>query len=150
VITDPASIAWLFNLRGGDVMCTPLPLAAAVLEKDGRATLFIEDEKLTDETRGHLGNEVALRPETEFGEGLKALSGKTVRVDPASSSVWVFNTLSSAGADDPAQARSGRPAQGLQERRGDRRLESGPYPRRRRAGALPALARHRGPVRRSR
>ena len=24
VITDPASIAWLFNLRGGDVACTPL------------------------------------------------------------------------------------------------------------------------------
>lgn len=99
VITDPASIAWLFNLRGGDVMCTPLPLAAAVLEKDGRATLFIEEEKLTTETRGHLGNEVALRPETEFGEGLKALTGKTVRVDPAASSVWVFNALSEAGAE---------------------------------------------------
>lgn len=99
VITDPASIAWLFNLRGGDVACTPLPLAAAVLEKDGRTTLFIEGDKLTDETRGHLGNEVAIRPETEFGEGLKALSGKTVRVDPAASSVWVFQTLGDAGAE---------------------------------------------------
>ncbi len=99
VITDPASIAWLFNLRGGDVACTPLPLAAAVLEKDGRATLFIEDEKLTDAARSHLGNEVALRPETEFSAGLQALAGKTVRVDPASSSVWVFQTLQDANAD---------------------------------------------------
>ncbi len=99
IITEPASIAWLFNLRGGDVSCTPLPLSAAILEKDGRATLFIENEKLTDETRGHLGNEVALRPETEFGDGLKALAGRTVRVDPATSSAWVFQTLDGAGAE---------------------------------------------------
>ncbi|MFW6413531.1 MAG: aminopeptidase family protein P, partial [Oceanicaulis sp.] len=98
VITDPASIAWLFNLRGGDVACTPLPLSAAVLEKDGRATLFINEQKLTDEARAHLGNEVAVRPETEFGEGLKALKGKTVRVDPATSSVWVFTRLEDGGA----------------------------------------------------
>ena len=26
VLTDPASIAWLLNVRGGDVECTPLPL----------------------------------------------------------------------------------------------------------------------------
>jgi Xaa-Pro aminopeptidase len=98
VITDPASIAWLFNLRGGDVACTPLPLSAAVLEKDGRATLFIVEEKLTDAARAHLGNEVAIRPESEFGEGLKALAGKTVLADPAVSSAWVFDTLQGAGA----------------------------------------------------
>jgi Xaa-Pro aminopeptidase len=98
VITDPASIAWLFNLRGADVACTPLPLSAAVLEKDGRATLFIVEAKLTDAARGHLGNEIAIRPESEFAEGLKALAGKTVLADPASSSVWVFHTLEGAGA----------------------------------------------------
>ncbi|MCR9196351.1 MAG: aminopeptidase P family N-terminal domain-containing protein, partial [Hyphomonas sp.] len=27
VITAPASIAWLFNIRGGDVSCSPLPLS---------------------------------------------------------------------------------------------------------------------------
>jgi Xaa-Pro aminopeptidase len=98
VITDPASIAWLFNLRGGDVSCTPLPLSSAVLERDGRATLFINEDKLTDAARAHLGNEIAVRPETEFGEGLKGLSGKTVRVDPAVSSVWVFQQLEQGGA----------------------------------------------------
>ncbi len=98
VITDPASIAWLFNLRGGDVACTPLPLSAAILDDDGRATLFINEDKLTDAARAHLGNEVSVRPETEFGEGLKSLSGKTVRVDPAVSSVWVFQQLEAGGA----------------------------------------------------
>ncbi|MEQ8405451.1 MAG: aminopeptidase P family protein [Oceanicaulis sp.] len=98
VITDPASIAWLFNLRGGDVACTPLPLSAAILDADGRATLFINEDKLTNAARAHLGNEVSVRPETEFGDGLKSLSGKSVRLDPAVSSVWVFQKLEAGGA----------------------------------------------------
>ncbi|KAA5800976.1 aminopeptidase P family protein [Alkalicaulis satelles] len=107
VITSPASIAWLFNLRGGDVACTPLPLAAALLDSDARATLFIEESKLTAAARAHLGNEVAVRPESEFGDALKAMSGKRVLADPASASVWVFQQLEAGGASvvrqsDPA------------------------------------------------
>ena len=97
-ITAPASIAWLFNLRGGDVMRSPLPLGAAIIHKDGTATFFVEPEKVTDDVRSHLGNEVSLRPESEFEAGLKELAGKKVSVDPASSSAWVFDTLSAAGA----------------------------------------------------
>lgn len=97
VITSPPSIAWLFNIRGGDVACSPLPLASAILDGDGRATLFIDEAKLTAAARTHLGNEVAVRPESELADALKALSGKTVRVDPAGTSVWVFQTLEGAG-----------------------------------------------------
>ena len=39
-----------------------------------------------------------MRPETEFGDGLKALAGKTVLADPAVSSAWVFQSLDGAGA----------------------------------------------------
>ncbi|WP_300531522.1 aminopeptidase P family protein [Maricaulis sp.] len=98
VLTAPPSIAWLFNIRGGDVSRSPLPLSAAILGKDGKATLFVAPEKLTDETRSHLGNEVALRPETEFAAGLAELDGKTVRVDPNTASAWVFEQLKSGGA----------------------------------------------------
>ena len=38
VITSPSSVAWLLNLRGGDVMCSPLPLSSAIIEADGRTT----------------------------------------------------------------------------------------------------------------
>lgn len=99
VITAPPSIAWLFNIRGGDVSRSPLPLSAALLNADGTATLFVAPEKITDETRSHLGNEVALRPESEFAAGLSELDGKTVRVDPATASAWVFEQLKSGGAD---------------------------------------------------
>jgi len=98
VITAAPSIAWLFNIRGGDVSRSPLPLSAAILNKDGTATLFVAPQKITDETRSHLGNEIALRPETEFGDGLKELTGKTVRVDTATASSWVFDQLEAGGA----------------------------------------------------
>src|SRR5690606_22488703 len=39
VLTAPASIAWLFNIRGGDVIRTPLPLGQAILNKDATAAL---------------------------------------------------------------------------------------------------------------
>ena len=98
VITAPPSIAWLFNVRGGDVSRSPLPLSAAILDKDGTATFFVDPDKIGDETRSHLGNEIALRPESEFGAGLKEYSGKTVRVDPNTASAWVFEQLTAGGA----------------------------------------------------
>ncbi|MFS2318361.1 aminopeptidase P family protein [Maricaulis sp. D1M11] len=106
VITAPPSIAWLFNIRGGDVSRSPLPLSSAILNADGTATLFVAPEKISDETRAHLGNEVSLRPESEFAAGLAEYADKTVRVDPASASAWVFDTLTAGGAriqklDDP-------------------------------------------------
>ncbi|WP_417491233.1 aminopeptidase P family protein [Maricaulis sp.] len=98
VITAPPSIAWLFNIRGGDVSRSPLPLSSAIINKDGTATLFVAPEKITDETRSHLGNQVALRPETEFEAGLSELAGKTVRVDPSTASAWVLERLGAGGA----------------------------------------------------
>src|SRR4051794_1927299 len=56
VLTDPASIAWLLNIRGGDVPFTPFALAFALIHADGTTELFIDPAKLPDETRGWLGN----------------------------------------------------------------------------------------------
>ncbi|WP_203294176.1 aminopeptidase P family protein [Maricaulis parjimensis] len=98
VITAPPSIAWLFNVRGSDVSRSPLPLSAAMIDADGTATFFVDPDKISDETRSHLGNEIALRPESEFGDALAACQGKTVRVDPTTASAWVLETLETGGA----------------------------------------------------
>ncbi len=45
VITSPASIAWLLNVRGGDVAHTPLPLARAILHSSGNVDLYLDDQK---------------------------------------------------------------------------------------------------------
>mgnify|MGYP006273456009 FL=1 len=98
VITSPASIAWLLNIRGGDVACSPLPLSRAIQRADGTAELFIQSAKLDDSVRAHLGNEVAVREESEIDDGLAALSGKTVSLDPDTASAWFFDRLDAAGA----------------------------------------------------
>ncbi len=99
VITSPASIAWLFNVRGGDVARTPLPLGEALLHKDGTADLFLADEKVSPELRQWLGNEVAIKPSAELQPTLQGLSGKRVKLDPATASAWYFEELKGAGAE---------------------------------------------------
>ena len=98
VITSPASIAWLFNIRGGDVIRSPLPLGQAVLNADGTARLFLDPDKVTPDLPAWLGNQVSLdRPEA-LPDALKALKGKRVAIDPASSSAWYLDVLDGAGA----------------------------------------------------
>ena len=100
VITAPDSIAWLLNIRGGDVAHTPLPLAFALLRSDGGVELFIDRRKLAPEVLPHLGNEVSLRDPPEFGAALSALGAeqRRVQVDASSAAAWIFQRLETAGA----------------------------------------------------
>ena len=101
MLTMPDSIAWLFNIRGADVPHTPLPLAFALLHEDGHAELFIDERKLDDAARAHLGNIVTVRPREDLGAALDALgqTGKTVLVDPATCAAWIDDRLRAAGAE---------------------------------------------------
>jgi len=98
-LTMPESIAWLLNIRGGDVSHTPLPLSFAILRDDGSVRLFIDRRKLTPGIERHLGNEVSVEPPGHFGPALDALavSGMRVQVDPATAASWVFDRLLAAG-----------------------------------------------------
>ncbi|WP_312163041.1 aminopeptidase P family protein [Phenylobacterium sp.] len=99
VLTAPSSIAWLFNVRGGDVIRSPLPLGQAILNKDGSARLFLDPVKVSPELRAWLGNEVALETPEELPAALADLKGRRVLVDPGQSSAWYFDTLLKAGAE---------------------------------------------------
>jgi Xaa-Pro aminopeptidase len=100
VLTAPDSIAWLLNIRGGDVPRTPLPLSFAILNRDASVELFIDRRKLAAGIETHLGNEVAVQPPAELGPALDRLgaAGKRVQLDPGSASSWVFARLGAAGA----------------------------------------------------
>jgi len=98
VLTDPSSLAWLFNIRGGDVGRTPLPLGFAIVEKDGRSTLYLDPRKLLPATRAHLGNSVAVAPPASFVPALDALKDKRVLVDQATAGAAVLDRLAAAGA----------------------------------------------------
>ena len=98
VITSPASIAWLFNIRGGDVIRSPLPLSQAILNKDGTARLFLDPDKVSTDLPAWLGNEVTLEAPDALAGALADLKGLPVLVDPALSSAWYFEALKAAGA----------------------------------------------------
>ena len=98
VLTQPDSIAWLLNIRGGDVPNAPLPLSFAILMADGHVALFVDERKLSAETRAHLGQDVTVAAPDLFGPTLERLArmGKAVRFDPANTPVWVADRLEAA------------------------------------------------------
>ncbi|MCG8595580.1 MAG: aminopeptidase P family protein [Kiloniellales bacterium] len=100
VLTLPDSIAWLLNVRGGDVTHTPFALSFAIQRADGGTAWFIDERKLTAATRQHLGNAVAVEPPEAFGPALEALgqAGAKVTLDPASAPDWAFERLRQSGA----------------------------------------------------
>ncbi|EHM02309.1 peptidase, M24 family [Acetobacteraceae bacterium AT-5844] len=98
VLADAHSVAWLLNIRGGDLAHTPLALGSAVLHVNGEVDLFMEPAKIGPATREHLGNHVAIHAPGELGERLAKLGGRTVRVDPDLTPVWYAATLREAGA----------------------------------------------------
>ena len=98
VLTLPDSIAWLLNIRGGDVAHTPLPLSFAIVFKSGDVDLFIDQRKLIPETIEHLKNGVSVHSVEEFFGSLEALanSNTAVRADPGSAAAVVFEKLEGA------------------------------------------------------
>ncbi len=99
VITDPASIAWLLNIRGGDVSFNPIALGFAVLHADGGCELFMAPEKIPAATRDWLGNAVSVQDRAALPGALARLKGKRVRVDAGGSPAWFAQTLRAAGAE---------------------------------------------------
>jgi Xaa-Pro aminopeptidase len=106
LLTAADSIAWLFNVRGGDIAFNPLVLSYALLGADGSCRWFLDPRKIP---RGLiLPNAVAVEPIEGFVSALEALGreGRKVLVDPASTHVAFLDRLTAAGAkliegDDP-------------------------------------------------
>lgn len=98
VLSDPASVAWLLNIRGDDVEFTPLPLCFAILHADARVELFLDPAKRSEGLADHLGPEVAIRPPAELPAALDALTDRLVRIDRATAPFAIAERLRAAGA----------------------------------------------------
>lgn len=84
VLTDPSSIAWAFNIRGGDVPHTPLALGFAVLAADGRHRLFMDSRKFSRQVAAYLTQLAEPHEPGEFEAAVVALakSGAKIALDP--------------------------------------------------------------------
>jgi len=95
ILSLPDSIAWLLNIRGSDIACTPSVLAFAILYETGAVDLFVDESRLEPALLARFGDEIRVRAEAEFGPALDALMAP-VRLDTASAPVWISNRLDAA------------------------------------------------------
>ncbi|CEF55604.1 aminopeptidase P family protein [Acetobacter ghanensis] len=93
VLSDSASIAWLLNIRGADIPCTPVVLAFAILHADTTVDLIIQRSKIPADVEAWLGADVRLNAPDDMEKVLASLAGRTVGVDPASNAVWFTQIL---------------------------------------------------------
>ncbi|MFL5122859.1 MAG: aminopeptidase P family protein [Microvirga sp.] len=99
VVSDPHNLAWTFNIRGGDVAHTPLPLGYAVIPAVGRPTVFLDPAKVTNEAGAAIGAVADIAPQETLPGALEALgSAKAkVRIDAESGAVALVRRIESAG-----------------------------------------------------
>jgi Xaa-Pro aminopeptidase len=100
VITTPPSIAWLLNVRGGDVENTPLPLSYAILHNTGAVEWFVMAEKINAELRAALDADITILKPDDFVKSIKLLGSKKakIRIDMAHTPARVLDMLDDAGA----------------------------------------------------
>lgn len=98
-LSQPDSIAWLLNVRGGDLAYTPLALSFAILYRDGRLDWFVDPRKLGSGLQTHLGGHVHVQPRACLAETLGRLGkeGREVFCD-SHTPIWVEDHLRQAGA----------------------------------------------------
>src|SRR6266516_3020162 len=73
VVSDAQAVAWALNIRGADVAHTPLPLAFAIVPREGRPSLYVDSRKLSNAVRHALQEYLDVREEAALAEDLAAL-----------------------------------------------------------------------------
>ena len=94
IVSSLSDIAWLTNLRAFDIKCNPLFLSYFILESD-KATLFIQEEALSDEVRKYLDeNGIDIKPYDNFDENVANIKNKQIIFDEADISYKTFISIS--------------------------------------------------------
>ncbi|WP_108051823.1 aminopeptidase P family protein [Bosea sp. 124] len=106
LISDPHALAWTFNIRGGDVEHTPLPLGYAIVPREGRPTVFLALEKITNEAGDAIGAVGEIAPPAALATQLAALgaAGARVRLDSTTAAAALATLIRDAGGTPEAGA----------------------------------------------
>jgi Xaa-Pro aminopeptidase len=91
VTTQPDEVAWLLDLRGGDLARVPLAQAYAAIHADGRVDLICAPAKAAPVAE-HLGGDVRVVPMQDLAAHLAALPGPA-GFDPAATPEAVASAL---------------------------------------------------------
>ena len=100
LLTDPASIAWTFNLRGSDVAHNPLVLVYALIRVKGKPTLFVDARKFSGDDQKALNALADVAEPGALMATLKNLPGKTgFLCDPNLVASAIGDALDAGGLD---------------------------------------------------
>ena len=93
ILSSLDDIAWLFNIRGNDVECTPVTLAYALIN-DKAAVLYIDKDKISCEDKSILENRdgITLKNYEDIFEDVKLIKGN-VLLDPSKVSAFILTNL---------------------------------------------------------
>ena len=110
ILSDPSSVAWVFNIRGADLPSTPHPLSRAIIPATGLPQLFIDKRKTDIEVEAYLTQLAELVAPSAFEAALDRLGRTNAKVllDPTLAPHAIAMRLSAAGAsviDAPDPAR---------------------------------------------
>lgn len=96
ILSKPSLIAWLLNIRADDIPYTPVPLAYALLYKEGKVDLFIDspNEITSDVQRYFENNDITLFKERKLiTRYLSEIQKGNVMIDPDSTPFYLVNIL---------------------------------------------------------
>lgn len=100
ILTDPASLAWLFNIRGSDVVHNPLALGFATVPVKGKPVLFMDNRKLDAEVTSHLENIADLaEPATLLERLTRNTKDRKFLCDPDRTPIAISDSISAAGGE---------------------------------------------------
>jgi Xaa-Pro aminopeptidase len=99
VVSNPQNVAWAFNIRGADVPHAPLPLAFAIVPREGRPALYADGRKLANTVRDALEELADTREPQAFARDLAAYGGakQSLRLDQASAADALAKIVTQAG-----------------------------------------------------
>lgn len=93
IVSQLDEIAWLLNLRGGDVHCNPVFVSYVILTQD-TCTLYINKEKLTDEVNAYLQQEgVEVKDYEDISQDLEDYDKDSVMMDYGTSNSMLCSSL---------------------------------------------------------
>ncbi len=99
VETQPDNIAWLLNVRGGDVEFNPIPHSFLLLKDDGSCNWFVDSRKLSNDLGEYELENVETADPASFIGSLEKLTetGAQVLIDPLFSPVATRSAVQAAG-----------------------------------------------------
>jgi Xaa-Pro aminopeptidase len=97
VFAQADAIAWLFNIRGGDIAHNPVALAFGILPAEGKPSLFIDGRKLSNAVRDSLAGMADIAEPQALMPALGKLAGAKVLLDPQATPEAIGAAIVAAG-----------------------------------------------------